>query len=80
MDTNSLGMIETKGLVGAIEAADAMVKSANVQLVGKEQVGGGLVTVMVRGDVGAVKAANAEMNDARRDPAAIVAGAGYGAG
>ena len=57
MDTNSLGMIETKGLVGAIEAADAMVKSANVQLVGKEQVGGGLATVMVRGDVGAVKAA-----------------------
>ena len=57
MDTNSLGMIETKGLVGAIEAADAMVKSANIQLVGKEQVGGGLVTVMVRGDVGAVKAA-----------------------
>ena len=57
MDTNSLGMIETKGLVGAIEAADAMVKSANVQLVGKEQIGGGLVTVMVRGDVGAVKAA-----------------------
>ena len=57
MDTNSLGMIETKGLIGAIEAADAMVKSANVQLVGQEQVGGGLVTVMVRGDVGAVKAA-----------------------
>ena len=57
MDTNSLGMIETKGLIGAIEAADAMVKSANVHLVGKEQVGGGLVTVMVRGDVGAVKAA-----------------------
>lgn len=57
MDTNSLGMIETKGLIGAIEAADAMVKSANVQLVGKEHVGGGLVTVMVRGDVGAVKAA-----------------------
>ena len=57
MDTNSLGMIETKGLIGAIEAADAMVKSANVQLVGKEQVVGGLVTVMVRGDVGAVKAA-----------------------
>ena len=57
MDTNSLGMIETKGLIGDIEAADAMVKSANVQLVGKEQVGGGLVTVMVRGDVGAVKAA-----------------------
>ena len=57
MDTNSLGMIETKGLIGANEAADAMVKSANVQMVGKEQVGGGLVTVMVRGDVGAVKAA-----------------------
>ena len=57
MNTNSLGMIETKGLVGAIAPADAMVKSANVQLVGKEQVGGGLVTVMVRGDVGAVKAA-----------------------
>ena len=57
MNTNSLGMIETKGLIGAIEAADAMVKSANVQLVSKEQVGGGLVTVMVRGDVGAVKAA-----------------------
>ena len=57
MNTNALGMIETKGLVGAVEAADAMVKSANVQLVGKEIVGGGLVTVMVRGDVGAVKAA-----------------------
>lgn len=56
-NTNALGMVETKGLVGAIEAADAMVKSANVQLVGKEQVGGGLVTVMVRGDVGAVKSA-----------------------
>ena len=56
-NTNSLGMIETKGLVGAIEAADAMVKAANVALVGKEQIGSGLVTVMVRGDVGAVKAA-----------------------
>ncbi len=54
---NALGMIETKGLVGAIEAADAMVKAANVTLIGKEQVGSGLVTVMVRGDVGAVKAA-----------------------
>lgn len=54
---DALGMIETKGLVGAIEAADAMVKAANVYLVGKEFVGGGLVTVMVRGDVGAVKAA-----------------------
>ena len=56
-NTNALGMVETKGLVGAIEAADAMVKAANVQLVGKEQVGGGLVTVMVRGDVGAANAA-----------------------
>lgn len=56
-NTNSLGMVETKGLVGAIEAADAMVKAANVTLVGKEQIGSGLVTVMVRGDVGAVKAA-----------------------
>ncbi|NUQ38206.1 MAG: ethanolamine utilization microcompartment protein EutM [Caldilineales bacterium] len=53
----ALGMIETKGLVGAIEAADAMVKAANVRLIGKEQIGGGYVTVMVRGDVGAVKAA-----------------------
>lgn len=55
--SNALGMIETKGLVGAIEAADAMVKAANVTLVGKEKSGGGLVTVLVRGDVGAVKAA-----------------------
>lgn len=55
--TNALGMIETRGLVGAIEAADAMVKAANVTLIGKEQIGSGLVTVMVRGDVGAVKAA-----------------------
>jgi len=54
---SALGMIETKGLVGAVEAADAMVKAANVKLVGKVHVGGGLVTVMVRGDVGAVKAA-----------------------
>ena len=54
-NTNALGMVETKGLVGAIEAADAMVKAANVLLVGKEQVGGGLVTVMVRGDVAAEK-------------------------
>ena len=60
MATNmqALGMIETRGLVGSIEAADAMVKAANVTLIGKEHVGGGgLVTVMVRGDVGAVKAA-----------------------
>ena len=54
---NALKMIETKGLVAAVEAVDAMIKAANVTLVGKELVGGGLVTVMVRGDVGAVKAA-----------------------
>ena len=53
----ALGMIETKGLVASVEAADAMVKAANVKLIGKVHVGGGLVTVMVRGDVGAVKAA-----------------------
>ena len=53
----ALGMVETKGLVGAVEAADAMVKAANVVLIGSEYVGGGYVTVMVRGDVGAVKAA-----------------------
>src|SRR3954464_9962355 len=53
----ALGMVETKGLIGAIEAADAMVKAANVVLVGKEYIGAGFVTVMVRGDVGAVKAA-----------------------
>ena len=53
----ALGMIETKGLVGAIEAADSMTKSANVTLMGYEKIGSGLVTVMVRGDVGAVKAA-----------------------
>ncbi|WP_336249354.1 propanediol utilization microcompartment protein PduA [Stomatohabitans albus] len=53
----ALGMVETKGLVANIEAADAMVKSANVQLIGQRQIGSGLVTVMVRGDVGAVKAA-----------------------
>ena len=57
MQKEALGMIETKGLVGAIEAADAMVKSANVSLVGYEKIGSGFVTVMVRGDVGAVKAA-----------------------
>ena len=53
----ALGMIETRGLVAAIEAADAMVKAANVQLIGSEKIGSGLVSVMVRGDVGAVKAA-----------------------
>src|SRR2546422_2313440 len=57
MPLEALGMIETKGFVGAVEAADAMVKAANVQLLGKEYIGAGYVTVFVRGDVGAVKAA-----------------------
>ena len=57
MVSDALGMVETKGLVGAVEAADAMVKAANVSLVGYEKIGSGLVTVMVRGDVDAVKAA-----------------------
>lgn len=57
MKYDAIGMIETKGLVASIEAADAMVKAANVTLIGKELVGGGLVTVLIRGDVGAVKAA-----------------------
>lgn len=57
MQQEALGMIETRGLIGAIEAADAMVKAANVVLIGTEKIGSGLVTVMVRGDVGAVKAA-----------------------
>ncbi len=57
MALEALGMVETRGLVAAIEAADAMLKAANVQLVGTEKIGSGLVSVMVRGDVGAVKAA-----------------------
>ena len=57
MAVEALGMVETRGLVAAIEAADAMVKAANVTLIGTERIGSGLVTVMVRGDVGAVKAA-----------------------
>lgn len=57
MALEALGMVETRGLVAAIEAADAMVKAANVQLIGTEKIGSGLVTVMVRGDVGAVKSA-----------------------
>ena len=57
MSHEALGMVETRGLVGAIQAADAMVKAAKVVLVGREQVGGGLVTMIVRGDVGAGKAA-----------------------
>ncbi|MCB2185590.1 MAG: BMC domain-containing protein [Deltaproteobacteria bacterium] len=57
MAEQALGMVETRGLVGAIEAADAMVKAANVKMVGQVKVGGGLVAIFVRGDVGAVKAA-----------------------
>ena len=57
MSQEALGMIETRGLVAAIEAADAMVKAANVELIGTEKIGSGLVSVMVRGDVGAVKSA-----------------------
>jgi microcompartment protein CcmL/EutN len=57
MAADALGLIETKGLIGSVEAADAMVKAANVVLIGKEYIGAGYVTVMVRGDVGAVKAA-----------------------
>ncbi|MCI8371964.1 MAG: ethanolamine utilization microcompartment protein EutM [Lachnospiraceae bacterium] len=57
MTQEALGMVETRGLVASIEAADAMVKSADVTLVGTEKIGSGLVTIMVRGDVGAVKAA-----------------------
>ena len=57
MAQEALGMIETRGLTAAIEAADAMLKAANVQLIGTEKIGSGLVSVMVRGDVGAVKAA-----------------------
>ena len=57
MSQEALGLVETKGLIGSVEAADAMVKAANVVLVGKEYIGAGYVTVLVRGDVGAVKAA-----------------------
>src|SRR5688572_32364059 len=67
MSLEALGMIETKGFVAAVESADAMVKAANVQLVGKEYIGAGYVTIFVRGDVGAVKAAtDAGASAARR--------------
>ncbi|AUS86428.1 BMC domain-containing protein [Lysinibacillus sp. HST-98] len=62
----ALGMIETRGLIGSIEAADAMVKAANVNIVGKVHVGGGIVTVLVTGDVGAVKAATDAGSEAAR--------------
>ena len=57
MAQEALGMVETRGLVAAVEAADSMLKAANVELIGSEKIGSGLVSVMVRGDVGAVKAA-----------------------
>ncbi len=66
MALEALGMVETKGFVGAVEAADAMVKAANVDLIGKEYIGAGYVTVFVRGDVGAVKAATDAGAAARR--------------
>ena len=71
--TLALGMIETKGLVGSIEAADAMCKAANVTLVGTEKIGSGLVTVMVRGDVGAVKAATEAGASAAQNLGEIIA-------
>lgn len=73
MSYEALGMVETKGLVGAIEAADAMVKAANVTLVGYEKIGSGLVTVMVRGDVGAVKAATDSGAAAARNVGEVIA-------
>lgn len=57
MSSQAIGMIETKGFVAALAAADAMVKAANVEIVGREEVGDGLIAVVIRGDVGAVKAA-----------------------
>lgn len=70
--SEALGMVETKGLTGAIESADAMVKAANVTLVGYEKIGFGLVTVMVRGDVGAVKAATDAGAEAARNVGELV--------
>ncbi|KJS20098.1 MAG: carboxysome structural protein EutM [Clostridiaceae bacterium BRH_c20a] len=72
MKGEALGLVETKGLVAAIEAADAMVKAANVTLVGYEKIGSGLVTVMVRGDVGAVKAATDTGGSAARKIGEVV--------
>lgn len=70
--SQALGMVETKGLTGAVEAADAMVKAANVNLVGYEKIGFGLVTVMVRGDVGAVKAATDAGAEAARNVGELI--------
>ena len=73
MAQDALGLVETKGLIGAIEAADAMVKTANVSLVAKEYIGAAYVTVMVRGDVGAVKAATDDGAAAARRVGELVA-------
>jgi ethanolamine utilization protein EutM len=73
MSLDALGLVETKGLIGAVEAADAMVKTANVVLIGKEYIGQGYVTVMVRGDVGAVKAATDAGSAAARRVGELVA-------
>ena len=73
MAYEALGMVETRGLVAAIEAADAMVKAANVELIGTEKIGSGLVSVMVRGDVGAVKAATEAGSEAGARLGEIVA-------
>ncbi len=70
--SQALGLVETKGLVGAIESADAMVKAANVTLIGYEKIGFGLVTVMVRGDVGAVKAATDTGAEAARNVGELI--------
>ena len=69
----ALGLIETRGLVAAIEAADAMVKAANVTLIGTEKIGSGLVSVMIRGDVGAVKAATEAGSNAAQNLGEIIA-------
>ena len=69
----ALGMIETRGLVAAIESADAMVKAANVTLIGTEKIGSGLVSVMIRGDVGAVKAATEAGSNAAQNLGEIIA-------
>ena len=73
MAVEALGMVETRGLVAAIEAADAMVKAANVTLIGTEKIGSGLVSVMVRGDVGAVKAATEAGSNAAQNLGEIIA-------
>lgn len=72
MDNSALGMIETKGLVSAIEAADAMVKAAGVTIAGYEKIGFGLVTILIRGDVGAVKAATDAGAEAARAVGEVV--------